>query len=383
MTLQLRDFFRFYKQLPHQDAAIAELQEAIAQHAPTLLERDAPWYKTWQAGGKKGDYGAALKLIKEFEGCHLSAYPDPLSGGEPWTIGYGTTHYPDGSKVKRGDKITVVEAQQLLADEVDRMAAKLAATVPHWAEMSEGQQGALLSFAYNLGSGFYGASGFETISRRLREKDWARVPAALELYRNPGSKVEAGLLRRRRAEGTLWSGPRPTGVRLEVPYEYQRDNASGQGGRECFSSSCAMIARFYGKVASDDAYNKIRAPFGDTTDAQAQVKALRSLGLKASFVQSGDAAMLEQQVRLGRPVGVGWLHHGPASAPSGGGHWSVITGFTPDAFIHNDPYGEADMLNGGYVSAKGGQGIAYSRKNWLPRWLVDGPKTGWAIVVEP
>ena len=61
----------------------------------------------------------------------------------------------------------------------------------------------------------------------------------------------------------------------------------------------------------------------------------------------------------------------------------MITGFTPDAFIHNDPYGEADMLNGGYVSAKGGQGIAYSRKNWLPRWLVDGPKTGWAIVVEP
>lgn len=209
MTLQLRDFFRFYKQLPHQDAAIAELQEAISKQAPDLLDRGAGWYKTWQAGGKQGDHSEALKLIKEFEGCHLSAYPDPLSGGEPWTIGYGTTRYPDGRPVRRGDKVNVIEAGQLLSMEVDRIAAKLAATVPHWAEMSEGQQAALLSFAYNLGSGFYGTSGFETISRRLREKDWAKVPAALELYRNPGSNVEAGLLRRRRAEGALWAGEAP------------------------------------------------------------------------------------------------------------------------------------------------------------------------------
>jgi hypothetical protein len=55
-----------------------------------------------------------------------------------------------------------------------------------------------------LGSGFYGTAGFETISKRLRERDWDAVPAALELYRNPNTNVEAGLLRRRRAEGALW-----------------------------------------------------------------------------------------------------------------------------------------------------------------------------------
>jgi hypothetical protein len=67
------------------------------------------------------------------------------------------------------------------------------------------QRCALISFAYNLGPGFYGAAGFETISKRLREKDWNAVPAALELYRNPGTNVEAGLLRRRRDEGALWA----------------------------------------------------------------------------------------------------------------------------------------------------------------------------------
>jgi lysozyme len=62
----------------------------------------------------------------------------------------------------------------------------------------------LISFAYNLGANFYNSSGFNTITRVLKEKKWNEVPNVLELYRNPGSKVEAGLLRRRRREGLLW-----------------------------------------------------------------------------------------------------------------------------------------------------------------------------------
>lgn len=384
MTLQLCDFFRYYKQLPHQDAAIAELQAAIPSE---LLDRNAAWYKIWQAAGKHEDYGPALALIKQFEGCHLEAYADPLHGWKVPTIGFGTTRYPDGRKVEKGDKITVIEADQLLAGEVDKIAERLRATVPFWQAMAIEQRSALISFAYNLGAGFYGVAGFETISRRLKDKEWAKVPDALVLYRNPGTNVEAGLRRRREAEGKLWlqgmgmPAPPATSVRLKVPYEYQRDNASGQGDRECFSSSCAMIARFYGKVASDDAYNKVRAKFGDTTSAQAQVKALQSLGLKAAFTQSGDVALLERELRAGRPIAVGWLHHGYVSAPAGGGHWSVVVGMTPETFIHNDPYGEADMINGGYLSAKGGEGISYSRKNWIPRWRVDGTG-GWAITVS-
>jgi lysozyme len=71
--------------------------------------------------------------------------------------------------------------------------------------MNDNQRGALLSFAYNLGAGFYNGSGFNTISRNLREKNWEAIPKTLEMYRNPGSNVEKGLLRRRIAEGTLWS----------------------------------------------------------------------------------------------------------------------------------------------------------------------------------
>lgn len=176
-----------------------------------------------------------------------------------------------------------------------------------------------------------------------------------------------------------------TSVLLQVPYEAQNDNASGTGYRECFSSSCAMVARFYGKVSGDDEYNRIRAKFGDTTDSGAQLRALGSLGLQATFKQNGDAATLERLLREGRPVPVGWLHKGPATAPTGGGHWSVVVGFTAEAFIHNDPNGEADMVGGGYVTTKGtaGKAIAYSRARWLRRWEVDGRGSGWYLDIKP
>ena len=171
---------------------------------------------------------------------------------------------------------------------------------------------------------------------------------------------------------------------LSVPYEYQLDNQSGTGYRECFSSTCAMIASYYDKVKSDDEYNKIRAKYGDTTNKDAQLEALRSLGLTAKFVTNGNSALLENEIRNGRPIAVGWLHKGTASYPTGGGHWTCCIGFTPDTFVFNDPNGEANMINGGYVnnSAAAGKGVKYRRKNWLRRWECDGKNTGWAILVN-
>ena len=192
---------------PHQLAALTAHDESL-----TDAQRQE-FTELWRAAGspaaQQSDLAAALKIIKEFEGCHLEAYADPLHGWDVATIGYGTTRYSDGRKVKQGDKINAIEADMLLRQEIDRIAEKLRATVPFWVAMADHQKCALISFAYNLGSGFYGTSGFETISRELRAKDWAAVPAALLLYRNPGTNVEAGLKRRREAEGNLWAGTQP------------------------------------------------------------------------------------------------------------------------------------------------------------------------------
>ena len=169
---------------------------------------------------------------------------------------------------------------------------------------------------------------------------------------------------------------------LDVPYFEQNDNASGTGYRECFSSTCAMVAAFWGEIGSDDEYNLIRKQFGDTTSDRAQIEALRSLGLFPRKVTNAAPGFLEAEIRAGRPVAVGWLHKGPVTAPSGGGHWSLVVGFDAEHWIHHDPNGEADMVNGGYVNHKGGRAVRYSRRNWERRWMVDGPSTGWALQVQ-
>jgi lysozyme len=143
-------------------------------------------------------------LIKEFEGCHLNAYPDPLTGYLPITIGWGSTKDFDGKSFKLGRKITQDYADKLLIFDLENRFIPSLQKIPYWNEMNDNQRGALLSFAYNLGAGFYNSNNFSTISRHLREKNWPAIPKTLELYRNPGSKVESGLLRRRKAEGKLW-----------------------------------------------------------------------------------------------------------------------------------------------------------------------------------
>ena len=146
-----------------------------------------------------------VELIKKFEGCNLRAYPDPLTGLAPITIGWGSTRRRDGSGFMRGTVITQQEADDLLMFDIEQRFLPALQKIPHWNEMNENQQGALLSFAYNLGANFYGSSDFNTITKVLKNKEWDKVPDSLYLYRNPGSNVESGLSKRRKEEGELWS----------------------------------------------------------------------------------------------------------------------------------------------------------------------------------
>jgi hypothetical protein len=182
----------------------------------------------------------------------------------------------------------------------------------------------------------------------------------------------------------------PESKRLILATESQADNQGGQGYRECFSSTCGAIARYWGRVVSDDEYNRIRRRFGDTTNPQAQLLALRSLGLLASFVSNGSPLLLRQEIAAGRPVAVGWIHKGPLVAPVGTGHWSAAVGYNLSSVRMMDPNGEADMAGGGYVSVGRGWEGWYSWKNWRRRWEVretsDGwvhsPGNGWALLVR-
>ena len=147
---------------------------------------------------------AGIDLIKKFEGCRLKSYPDPATGGLPITIGWGSTKDTHGKPFGLGATITQEQADTLLEYTIEHEYLPALSKIPHWNEMNENQKGALLSFAYNLGANFYGSSNFNIITKVLKNTEWSKVPDALYLYRNPGSNVEAGLARRRKAEGDLW-----------------------------------------------------------------------------------------------------------------------------------------------------------------------------------
>jgi GH24 family phage-related lysozyme (muramidase) len=110
----------------------------------------------------------------------------------------------NGNPFTLGQKISQSVADALLINQIKKDFIPALTKIPYWEEMNDNQRGALLSFAYNLGAGFYGSSNFNTITRTLKERRWNDMPKVLEMYRNPGTKVEAGLLRRRKAEGKLW-----------------------------------------------------------------------------------------------------------------------------------------------------------------------------------
>lgn len=200
-----KNFFRYWKDGVKQNEAIDALYDAMPK---SLLEDDSTWidlYRTpdpvKESSGEIPD--AALDLIAEFEGFRSAPY---LDGVGVATIGYGQTFYLDGQKVKLSDapisEATGRHMLEVLAKE--RFWNVIKTTIPNWEEMSDGQKGALLSFSYNLGAHFYGSPGFSTISACLTDRAWGEVPAALMLYVNPGSAVEAGLKRRRKAEGEMW-----------------------------------------------------------------------------------------------------------------------------------------------------------------------------------
>ena len=181
-------------------------------------------------------------------------------------------------------------------------------------------------------------------------------------YREPAPKSEA-----------LLSNP------LNVPHDCQLTNPGTEGWRECFSSSCAMVAMYWGVIEHQDEYHNVRPRFGDSTEATSQIRTLKYFGLNAEFKMLGSKEKLKAQIDRGRPAPVGFLHHSPPPG-TGGGHYVTCIGYSDDSFIFNDPYGICDVINGGYPApGPQGKGVKYSYKHWVPRWSVANDNDGWGM----
>ena len=141
-----------------------------------------------------------LDIIKASEGLRLKAYLCPAG---VWTIGYGHT-----KGVKEGDTCTVSQADRFLRE--DCMEAETAVTRLVKVPINQNQFDALVSFVFNVGADedadkIAEGLGDSTLLRKLNEGDY--VSAALEFtkWNRAAGKVLPGLVKRRKAEQTLFS----------------------------------------------------------------------------------------------------------------------------------------------------------------------------------
>lgn len=138
----------------------------------------------------------AIKLIKEFEGCKLTAYQD-VKG--VWTIGYGTTMI-NHSKVTKGMAITQSKADQLITEHLNQIVPKITklVTVP----INNNQLCALIDFCYNLGIGTLQRS---TLLKKLNNRDYRGASEQFTRFVYAGGVYYKGLARRREAEKALFN----------------------------------------------------------------------------------------------------------------------------------------------------------------------------------
>lgn len=164
------------------------------------------------------------------------------------------------------------------------------------------------------------------------------------------------------------------------PYFWQQDNGA-EGWRQCQTSSIAMCLKYLGvKGIKDDVdYLRYVNKHGDTTTREAHYGALADIGVKADFKTNLDSLDVKNQIDKGKPVAAGVLHHGTVDAPKGGGHFIVITGYGPSYWLVQDPFGEQDLVGGGWSaqSTTSGKNKHYSFTNLNPRFFVGGGATGW------
>jgi len=292
-----------------------------------------------------------LQLLKHFEGLRLTAYLDAVN---VLTIGYGST----GGHVQKGMQISEKEAEDLLKRDLVRFekAVQDLVKVP----LTEPQYDALVSLAFNIGTGAFASS---TLLKKLNAKDYAGAANEILRWDKAGGRTLEGLTRRRVAERDLFlkgfSQQESNPVKLDIPYYSQRDNKRDPH-QTCNVTCVAMCLAFYGVKAS-----KSSIQLEDELDAVVEangwnrylhsdlVKLIKEYGCQSQFSTTMSWEKVKEHLSGGNPVIL-------SGKFTNGGHIIVLRGFDNKGFFVNDPWG--DHQPGGGYKVISGENLHYSYK---------------------
>jgi len=203
---------------------------------------------------------ATKKLVCEFEGCILTAYPDPGTKGEPWTIGYGHTSAAGDPVVTRGMKITSERAWQILRQDLEKVERQVEFLIE--VPVTQDQFDVLVDFTFNVGSGNLSRS---TLLRKLNAGDYDAVPGELAKWNKAAGKVLPGLVRRRAAEADWWMN----GPANDVPISETRITPDTAAPKGMAASKQGNGAIAIGALSSIGAAKEVVDHLRDANDALA------------------------------------------------------------------------------------------------------------------
>lgn len=142
---------------------------------------------------------SCIQLVERDEGDRLTAYPDPATGADPWTIGYGHT----GPDVHPGLTITQAQAEALLEQDLAKFEDGVNDLLTSDAGCNDDQFSAMVSLSYNIGLGNFEKS---SVLRFHNAGQYAQAADAFLLWDKAAGQVMAGLVRRRHQERELYLG---------------------------------------------------------------------------------------------------------------------------------------------------------------------------------
>ena len=185
------------------DALDEALDRALGTSPNFLTQDRVPSVPSCGTDLRVSDIG--VELVKRFEGCAkvrpdglVEAYPDPATGGAPWTIGWGATRDGLHGFVDRDTVWTQQQCDERLVADLERHAADVRSALGD-APTTQGQFDALVSFHYNTG-----AIARATLTKRHNASDHTGAAAEFARWNRAAGRILKGLVRRRAAEAALY-----------------------------------------------------------------------------------------------------------------------------------------------------------------------------------
>ena len=148
------------------------------------------------AAGVAAVLAIAAPLVAKWEGLRYAAYPDPATGGAPWTACYGSTR-----GIKPGDVFTKAQCDELLRLDMLDADATVRRCIP--VPMLRHVEASLVSAVFNIGPSVVCGS---TLQKYALANDWPSACAQLSRWDKAAGRQMRGLTLRRADERALCEG---------------------------------------------------------------------------------------------------------------------------------------------------------------------------------